>query len=358
MDEHGQASLSEDLRVRSYLNTELMVAKLRWFVIAFLTVYLFTFRPAGWPTGLFASLLGIAALYNFALFCHITKAKFFSPWLSLLFMFCDLGGVAVGLNFTGGIRSPFVFIWYLTLVTAGVRFGFLRSLILQAPMAFFYTAFFLQGGGFAETTLMHQWVVGLFSFVAVSLFGSIFSHEEKFIMKLMTSFHKASITDRLTGLHNYAYFMDELKREQARADRTGSHFSLVIFDLDRFKQVNDTYGHEKGNVLLQEVADILRASARKMDVVARYGGEEFVILMPDSNDAEMEVAERIRARIEQAEFKGIAENPLKITISGGVCTYPRDAASVNDLLDNADKALYQAKTCGRNRTWLCEPIKR
>lgn len=167
---------------------------------------------------------------------------------------------------------------------------------------------------------------------------------------------KESITDRLTGLFNYSYFIDELQREQARAERRNTQFSLVIFDLDLFKQVNDTYGHEKGNLLLQEVAAILKANARKMDTVARYGGEEFVVLMPESNGSEMEVAERMRKRIEDAEFIGIAEQPIKITISGGVCTYPRDARTVNELLDKADKGLYVAKTCGRNRTNYCEPL--
>ena len=158
-------------------------------------------------------------------------------------------------------------------------------------------------------------------------------------MEVMADLRKESITDRLTGLFNYSYFIDELQREQSRAERTNSHFSLVIFDLDLFKQVNDTYGHEKGNLLLQEVAAILKANARKMDTVARYGGEEFVILMPESNGAEMEVAERIRRKIEEVEFIGIAEQPIRITISGGVCTYPRDARSVNELLDKADKGL-------------------
>jgi diguanylate cyclase (GGDEF)-like protein len=167
--------------------------------------------------------------------------------------------------------------------------------------------------------------------------------------------HEVSITDGLTGLCNYAHFMDELKREEARARRSNSNFGVILFDLDHFKDVNDTYGHEKGNLLLRAVSDILKENARQMDTVARYGGEEFVMLMPDSKGAEREVAERIRKKIESTEFTGIADVPLKITISGGVCTYPRDAQSVNELLDKADKRLYTAKTDGKNRTCYCEP---
>jgi diguanylate cyclase (GGDEF)-like protein len=168
--------------------------------------------------------------------------------------------------------------------------------------------------------------------------------------------HEGSITDRLTGLNNYAHFMDELKKEEARARRSNSNFGLILFDLDLFKKVNDTYGHEKGNLLLRAVSDILKANARQMDTVARYGGEEFTVLMPDSNGAEREMAERIREKIESTEFTGIADTPLRITISGGVCTYPRDAQSVNELLDKADKGLYMAKIGGRNKTCYCEPL--
>ena len=167
--------------------------------------------------------------------------------------------------------------------------------------------------------------------------------------------HEVSITDGLTGLCNYAHFMDELIKEEARAQRSNSNFGIILFDLDLFKAVNDTYGHEKGNILLRAVSDILKANARRMDTVARYGGEEFAMLMPDSKGAEREVAERIRKKIEGTEFTGIADTPVRITISGGVCTYPRDAQSVSELLDRADKGLYMAKTGGRNKTCYYEP---
>lgn len=161
---------------------------------------------------------------------------------------------------------------------------------------------------------------------------------------------EVSITDNLTGLNNYAHFMNELKKEEARASRSDSNFGVILFDLDRFKKVNDTYGHEKGNLLLRAVSDILKANARQMDTVARYGGDKLVMLLPDSGGAEREVAERIRKKIESTEFTGIADTPLRITISGGVCTYPRDAQSVHELLDKADQGLYRAKNGGRNKT--------
>ena len=120
--------------------------------------------------------------------------------------------------------------------------------------------------------------------------------------------------------------------------------------------MNDTYGHEKGNVLLKAVAEILTTNARGMDTVARYGGEEFVILMPDSSGAEHEMADRIRKKVEERSFEGIADGPLRITISGGICTYPNDARSGAEVLIKADKALYVAKEGGRNRTLACRDL--
>jgi two-component system cell cycle response regulator len=127
----------------------------------------------------------------------------------------------------------------------------------------------------------------------------------------------------------------------------------MLLDLDHFKSVNDRHGHQAGDEVLRRAAQVILGMVRGGDTVARYGGEEFVILMPDSDGAEHEVAERVRKKVEEAEFTGIADRPLKITISGGVCTYPQHALSIYDLLDKADKGLYTAKNTGRNRVCNC-----
>ena len=195
---------------------------------------------------------------------------------------------------------------------------------------------------------VNRLILGLGSLIAASLYGAVFSRGERFTMKVMEDFRMASITDFLTGLHNYAYFIDRLKHEQYRADRDNSHFSVIIFDLDRFKQVNDTYGHEKGNVLLKAVAGIIAMNARGMDTVARYGGEEFVILMPDSRGAELEMAERIRQAIEDARID-VGGHVTRTTVSVGVASYPADGSDPATMIEKADGALYKAKRAGRNR---------
>jgi len=347
----------EYVRVQNYLNTERWITKSRWFVIAFLFLYLNMLQLTDWPLGLFNSLLVLAALYNLGIVLFIRNANFFSIKLILVFLYLDMIAVAVGLFYTGGVTSPFLFIWYLTLFATGIRFGFKQSLLLLVPMAVFYAYLVHRDMGFTGPGPVNRLLLGLSSLVGASMYGTIYSQGERYTMKVMADFRMASIMDNLTGLYNYAFFMDRLKHEQFRADRANSHFSVIIFDLDRFKQVNDTYGHEKGNVLLKAVAGILTTNARGMDTVARYGGEEFVVLMPDSKGADHEMAERIRKKVEEAEFNGIAEGPLRITISGGLCTYPNDARSGTDVLVQADKALYAAKASGRNRTRSCREMK-
>lgn len=348
-----EAAACEDVLIRNYLITELTVARFRWLIIGFLFLYFNILRPGGWPIALFNGILAAASAYNLGIYAYIKRAQDFPPYLTMVFSSCDMAAVGAGLYYTGGVTSPFLFIWYIILFTVGVRLGFLKSLFLQVPMGAFTAYLIYRDAGLNSPEFFNRLALGLFALGAVSQMGAIFSREEKFTLKHMKDFHRESITDRLTGLFNYAYFMDEMKRELSRASRSSTPFSLIIFDLDFFKQVNDTYGHEKGNVLLKGVANILKANARLMDTVARYGGEEFAVLMPHSNGAEKDVAERMRKKVEEAEFWGITKGPLKITISAGVCTYPDDAKSIYELMDRADKGLYEAKSAGRNRVCNC-----
>ena len=158
-----------------------------------------------------------------------------------------------------------------------------------------------------------------------------------------------SITDPLTLLYNRRYTTDMLGKELQRAERKGSHLSLVMIDIDYFKRVNDQYGHLIGDQLLVAIAGLSRIGLRSYDFAARYGGEEFVLILPETalDDALM-IAERLRARVEMHLFTGPLKE-VKLTVSMGVATYPTDfIGSVEDLIREADEALYRAKKAGRN----------
>ncbi|MDQ3820653.1 MAG: GGDEF domain-containing protein, partial [Acidobacteriota bacterium] len=160
---------------------------------------------------------------------------------------------------------------------------------------------------------------------------------------------RLSQTDDLTKLHNARYLRQYLLSEVRRARRYGSSVAALFFDLDDFKRVNDVHGHLVGSHVLMEMATIILSSVRDTDVVARYGGDEFVVILPESNIEQAElVAERMRAKIERNLFTGGRGLRLRLTASFGVATFPASAQSPQQLVANADAAMYEAKAAGKN----------
>ena len=160
-----------------------------------------------------------------------------------------------------------------------------------------------------------------------------------------------AVTDELTGLANNRAFRESIEREAARAERFRHDLSLVMLDLDDFKQVNDTHGHLQGDEVLQAIGRILDAESRGIDEAARYGGEEFVVALPETGiEGALEVAERIRARIEAEPVPMLdGKGELRITASIGAASFPVSAHTVRELIAAADEALYRAKRDGKNR---------
>lgn len=163
-----------------------------------------------------------------------------------------------------------------------------------------------------------------------------------------------AVTDGLTGVFNHRYFQDRLLRDLNRAKEEGGFVSLLMIDIDYFKQYNDVNGHIAGDVALKEVAAVLRRNLKKDDLVARYGGEEFaVILVGLSREQARFVAERIRVVIEQIDFPNEKVLPTgNLTVSIGLAEFPGDAEERGDLIAAADRALYIAKRSGKNRVHL------
>ncbi len=174
------------------------------------------------------------------------------------------------------------------------------------------------------------------------------------IKELRDKIKMVSTTDELTGLHNRKYLLERMEQEISRAKRYGNALSLLLFDLDFFKVVNDIYGYEWGDVLLKSIADKLRQVIRKEDILTRYGDEEFVVVLPNTNeDNAFLFAERFRKEVERMEFIPAGEEEKHpITISGGVSTFPciPDAEEdANTIIRYAEHALYNAKNRGKNK---------
>jgi len=156
-------------------------------------------------------------------------------------------------------------------------------------------------------------------------------------------------TDPLTGLANRTAFEERLGQLVLETDRFGGSGSLVVIDVDHFKHVNDTYGHQTGDVVLRRLAEILQSATRTVDLCARYGGEELALVLPQTSAAgASQQAERLRKRIAETPFV-IEGREIPITISAGVSSYPEGARTRDELFAAADRALYSAKRGGRNR---------
>lgn len=174
------------------------------------------------------------------------------------------------------------------------------------------------------------------------------------IKMIKDKLERVSTTDDLTGLHNRKYLQERLEEEISRSKRYGTKLSCILFDIDFFKVVNDMYGYEWGDILLKNIANKLNAMIRKEDILTRYGDEEFLLVLPNtSEDNAFLFGERFRREVEKMEFIPAGEEEAhKVTISGGISTYPcmpdvdEDA---NTVIRYAEHALYNAKHRGKNK---------
>ena len=153
-----------------------------------------------------------------------------------------------------------------------------------------------------------------------------------------------AITDLLTGLYNKAYFTEAIKREISRGKTSQEPLSLIMFDFDNFKELNDTKGHIEGDRILKEIGNMLKDQIRSVDIACRYGGEEFTVILPETSQEDaFAMAERLRKTVEE-QFQGLT------TISLGLVTCMNSSLDAKNMIQQADIALYKAKSLGKNRT--------
>lgn len=203
----------------------------------------------------------------------------------------------------------------------------------------FYNGLFLHKKPYVESELLAQ----------VSTMVRIKQLQDE-LRERMHELDLLASTDPLTGLYNRRFFFQRMEEELSRANRTGNPICLAYIDIDHFKLINDTYGHQAGDAILMQASQIMTHLLRRSDVLGRIGGEEFLILLPDTNGAGGErIAERLRQRVEEASFV-FEETVIDVTISIGVyhATDPL-VLGVDELVQRADAALYAAKQGGRNR---------
>ncbi|RUM28386.1 MAG: hypothetical protein DSY42_08485 [Aquifex sp.] len=175
---------------------------------------------------------------------------------------------------------------------------------------------------------------------------------EKLLLKTTREkmhYETMALTDPLTKLYNRRIFVEVAEKELSRASRLGDSFSIILLDIDNFKKINDTYGHDVGDIVLRTVAEVLKKNVRKMDMVARWGGEEFIVMLPNTNlESAVKVAEKLRKLIERTKIKLPSGEVINITVSAGVSSF-KGQRSLDEIIKEADIALYAAKNRGKNR---------
>ncbi|MDU5110530.1 MAG: diguanylate cyclase, partial [Clostridium sp.] len=240
----------------------------------------------------------------------------------------------------------------------GIGFGFISSLKVSRRIKYIYCMILISVIStisliitLEDLILIFQSLIMLISgYLIVSYFSIKYTDYIIDIIEIYQKLKKEATKDYLTGLNNVRQFNESFNKISQLTIRKGEELSILIIDVDFFKNVNDTYGHEAGDIILKSLAKIFLDTCRSYDVISRMGGEEFSILLLNCpRYRAFKIAERIRKNVENTDFFISDNKSIKITISIGISSYPELTNEIESLLKGADTALYEAKNSGRNR---------
>ena len=352
-------------------DAEIFIIKMRWLLIIGSQLVFFIYKLNN--SGTLASITLFMLVYNGWAHYRVNRMEYTKIHL-YFFSFIDL--LYVSILFSLGLGKPLDFhqFYYFLILVLGIRFGMHNyyGLVVLIGAIYLLVSRWVNGFRNIYPGIIHD-LVQVTYFIVFGILTSFLllrelkqrQEKEELITELQAAYEQLciynahveemAITDPLTGLYNYRFFNQRLNQEADKARRFRRQLSLIILDIDNFKDFNDSYGHPAGDTALRETAKIFRDNIRDLDVLARYGGEEFMVLLPETGpDIAFMVAERIRQAVENHIFSMADDQPeLSITISGGIATYPDNATTADGLVKKADDVLYLAKNRGRNN--ICRP---
>ncbi|MCK5220731.1 MAG: GGDEF domain-containing protein, partial [Candidatus Aminicenantes bacterium] len=259
---------------------------------------------------------------------------------------------------SGGVNSPvmILYIFYIMISTfivshdKAVRNTSI-AIILVSSIFFMDKSFDIS----QRLPVMISYDVILFLAFMISSHLSMSLRENREILQeLLKKTRDLSIRDGLTGLYNQTHFFQMLEDHINKAKRYNEVFSVLLFDIDNFKNYNDNNGHINGSGVIKRIGSIVTDTFRTFDISARFGGDEYIIFLPNTDKIGSFLAgDRLRERIEKSKFPGMEKQPKgKVTISMGIASFPEDAQTREEVIDKADKALYYSKENGRNKVTL------
>lgn len=269
----------------------------------------------------------------------------------------DLVILSFLIYFSGGLNSPIIALYLFYIMLSTFLFQYKKALRNTVTAIILLIVIFLSNDQLILThesflPLITYSVILLFTFFISSYLSRNMKKSEEQLHSLLIKTGEMSVTDGLTNLYNQTHFFLLLRLQLEKAKRYGSPFSLILFDVDHFKNYNDRNGHLKGSAALKRIGELMRGIFRSSDILAKYGGDEFIIILPHSDKVgAFLAADRLRELVEEERFDGRQFQPLgKITISIGISSFPEHGETIEELINNADKALYFAKNTGRNKT--------
>lgn len=281
------------------------------------------------------------------------QSRFFVRIFELVIFFAVF---ILSVYFSGAHESYYKFLFLFIIISYTIEYGMRTGIIIGSVSSAIVLSFDIIFGGFVTTNIYFQNDLALSAmFIIVAWTLGFYVKMENSHIEQLTEF--ANI-DGLTGLYNHRFFHQHLKQvtEQCLAEKR--NLSLLLLDIDYFKSFNDMYGHQKGDELLREMAQLIKENLRSNDVFCRYGGDEFCIILPDTGkDTAFEVAQRLRDNVSHRELFGQEYMPDgNLTISIGVSSLDSDIDTYTTLIDNADSALYRAKFLRRNRVEIYSSV--
>jgi diguanylate cyclase (GGDEF)-like protein len=286
---------------------------------------------------------------------HLLARGVFSIWMPIAHLNLTMLLLSVWVAYAGSLTGPFVWMYAGPIAIHGVLWGSRWALATAALSTGYLLALFAMtraGIGIFTTDVPPSLVMPLYlisyigMFFIVAVFSGQLRHHARVVLQL-------AHTDPLTGLPNRRALLDVLEREVARTRRYGHPCTVLVLELDHFKQVNDRFGHLAGDEALRRVAASLTGSCRSSDVIARFGGDEFIVVMPETGaDAGLAVARRICRDVE--EFTLL--RGMHLTLSGGLAECPTHGLTAQQVLDAADRAMYEVKRRGGNGAEGASPL--
>ncbi|UCH92739.1 MAG: GGDEF domain-containing protein [Candidatus Aminicenantes bacterium] len=355
---------------------ELMIGKNRWlirvrwiytfFILLFFVTYNYISGDISIRHRILGLILGLSALGNIIFMLALKRGlKFpsekkdhslYTTMASLQLDF-DLVVLSLLVFFSDGFESPVLvlFIFYIMEATFLIHHQkAIKNTItaMALVVVIYFTNEVLIFSPKKLATLIAFNVILFFTYFISAYLSKNLRQNEKKIRDLLQKTREMSVTDGLTNLYNQTHFFLLFRLQLSKSKRYQTPFSIIMFDVDYFKDYNDHNGHLMGSEVLRQIGGIMKRVFRSSDVLAKYGGDEFVIILPKSDKVgAFLAADRLREVVEEEPFEGRQHQPSgKITLSLGISSFPEHGDNVEILLDRADKALYCAKKTGRNKS--------